>query len=218
MKAGTIRLVIADDHPTIRQGLAYAFSFESDFHLISAVTNGNELLVAVKKYQPDIVVTDLKMAELGGCEASAMLQAEFPAFGVIAFSGYDSEELIVQMRKNGVKGFLLKGADSSEVVNAIRAVYHGGEYYCRSIRQRMDRLFRSGRLGCGSYDKREAFTEIEMQIIRLFYRGLTARGIAAELKIKERTVQTHKEHIKEKMGVKGEIGIVVYALENWLLY
>lgn len=213
-----IRLVIADDHPTLRKGLETLLSSEKDFSLLASVADGKELVDSVKKHQPDVVITDLRMGEVSGPEACAQIRKTYPETNIIVYSMYDSEDIVRSMRGMGVKGYLLKSGNSDEICKAIRLVYQGGEYYCASIRNRANLFFHSGKLGPGMGEQKIKFTSTELQVITLLCRDYSAKQIAGELKLKERTVQSHKEKIEEKMEVKGVVGIVVFALQNWLLH
>lgn len=213
-----IRIVLADDHKVFCNGLQHTFSLEKDFSLLTAVSDGEQLIAAVKEYRPDVIITDLKMAKMDGLEACFAIRNTFPDAAILVYSMYDSEELVCKMRALGVRGYVIKDGNDKEIVKAVRIVHGGGEYFCPSIRMRSSQFFSSCKMGYGIAEKKQEFTDIEIKIIKLFCKGYTAQAIAIELKIKARTVQTHKEHIEEKMDVKGEVQIVVYALQNWLLY
>jgi two-component system nitrate/nitrite response regulator NarL len=214
----TIRLVIADDHPMLRNGLQYMFSLNEEFSVVAAVANGLELVKAVKEHKPHVALTDLKMQEMDGPQACAQIKQDNPETDIIVYSMYDSEELIRQMRGMGVKGYLLKSGDGNEVCKAVHTVYNGGEYYSASIRTRTNQLFQNGKLGRGTTEMKQEFSATELQIIRLICQENCTKEIADKLKIKERTIQAHKEGIEEKMNVRGVVGIAVYAITNWLLH
>lgn len=213
-----IRLVIADDHPIVRKGFTQLFSYQKDIELVAAATNGKELLALASEYQPHVIITDLKMPQMDGREACTRLQAEFPHIGVIAFSMYDDEELIRQMRACGIRGYLLKGTSEEEMCRAVRVVHAGGEYYCTAIRSRINRLFASGSLGEGVGEKKECFSQRELQIMQLICHERTSKEIADKLQMNTRTVEACKLKLQEKMGVHGTIGIALYAFKNWLVY
>lgn len=211
-----IRVAVADDYPIIREGIRQLFSGEDDITLVAMVGDGLELLQAVRDYKPHVVVSDLKMPGMDGPEACARLRALAPETGVIAFSMYDSEDLIRQMKMNGARGYVLKEA-TAELGTAVRAVHAGGEYYCSSLRKRIDHLFQHGRLGRSEARSKEEFGETELRIIRLICSGKSTKEIAHLLGMKERTVLYHKEEIEEKMDVQGVVRIAVYAMQHWLL-
>lgn len=213
----TIRLLVADDHPVVLKGFEYLFSFEPNITILASVSDGRELMAAVKEHRPDVVITDVKMPRMDGREACAKLKEEFPETGVIIYSGYDDAELICQMRKAGVKGYLLKEGNGSEICKAVRVVYEGGEYYCHRIQQRINQLFHCGKLGYGTADKKKNFTEVELAIIKLICKELSSKEISKILKLTVRNVEYHKTEIEKKMDVKGLVGIAMYAVNNYLL-
>lgn len=213
----TIRLVIADDHLMTLKGLQHTLSSERDIAVIAAVRDGQDLVAAVQEHKPHVVLTDLKMNAVNGPEACLKIRSISPETNIIVYSMYDSGEMVRQMRSLGVRGYLLKTGDCREIRKAVRMVYNGGEYFGDSIRERTDRFFHSGTFGRGRGDAKQEFTEHELQIIRLLCQDYSTKQIAAKLNLKERTVQAQKEKIEEKMDVRGVVGIVVYAMSNWLL-
>lgn len=213
-----IRVIAADDHVMIRQGLRHTFSQHQDVSLLATVEDGRALIAATREHRPDVIVVDLKMKEMNGQDASVQILQEFPDAAIIVYSMYDSEEMIRQMRAIGIRGFVLKDGKEDELCKAVRTVHQGNEYYCTSIRNRTTQFFRTGSFGRSTNERKQDFTETELHIIRLFCQDYSVKQIAAALKIKTRMVLTHKEHIEEKMGVHGVIPIVVYAMQNWLLY
>lgn len=213
---GQIRLVLADDHPIVRRGFTYLFSLQKDIALVATASNGVELLAAAKDFQPHVILTDLNMPRMDGREACARLQVDFPKIGVIAFSMHDDEGLLRQMRSFGVRGYLLKETCEEEVCQAVRVVYTGGEYYCPAVRRRINQLFANGSLGKGERERKECFTDRELEIIHLICLELTSKEIADKLQMNTRTVEACKLRLQEKMGVRGTLGIALYAHKNWL--
>lgn len=212
-----IRIVIADDHEMTRNGLRYLFSFEPDFSLLASVPDGRELVDAVRKYEPHIVITDLKMRHMHGMQACDLIRTASPQTDIIVYSMHEGEDFVRRMRGLGVKGYLLKNGNGSEVCKAVRAVYSGGEYYTSSIREHANSLFLTGKYGKTSKERTAEFNEVELQIIQFLCLEYSTKEIAGKLKIKERTIQTYKEKIEDKMGVRGIVGIAVYAMQNWLV-
>ncbi|GAI96678.1 unnamed protein product, partial [marine sediment metagenome] len=152
-----------------------------------------------------------------GKETCHIIHQQYASTKVLAFSMFDDEETIIQMRVAGASGYLLKNTDTEEIFSAISVVHKGGEYYCRSIRQRINQLFTVGKLGPALSDKRHDFTDIELKVIKLICHEFTSKEIAEKLNLSKRSIEHHKEHIQEKMDVQSSVGIAVYALNNWLL-
>lgn len=121
----TINIVLADDHELIRDGFGVLIKKMPDIKLIGEAKNGKELLEVVRELKPDVVVTDIKMPEMDGIEATKLLTKEFPEIGIIALSMFDEKNLIAEMFEAGAKGFLLKNAQKDEIIEAIKAVNRG---------------------------------------------------------------------------------------------
>jgi DNA-binding NarL/FixJ family response regulator len=212
-----IRLLIADDHSIIKEGLKNVFSGQNDIALVALASNGKEAIELAAKEKPDVIIMDIKMPLVCGREACHQIRRQCPEIKIIAFSMFDDEENLLQMRMAGACGYLLKNTDVKEVYKAIRVVHEGGEYYSGSIRERTNHLFRTGRLGPALDDKRQDYTTAELKIIKLICEEKTSKEIADSLQMNKRTVEHHRERIQEKMGVQGSVGIAVFALQNWLL-
>lgn len=214
----SIKLLIADDHPTIRRGLKDLFARQNEIHLVGVACNGKEVLALLGTDCPHVVLSDIKMPEMCGRELCKTIRQQYPHIQVLAYSMFDDSEAIIEMRRAGACGHVLKSANEEEIFKAIRTAYEGGEYYCTSIRQRITSLFTTGALSCAVDEKKQEYCPTELKIIRLLCQEYSSKEIADELKMNKRSVEHCKERIQEKMGVKGSIGIAVYAVNNWLLY
>lgn len=213
----TIRLLIADDHALIREGFKNLLSTNPDIDLVGCAANGKEALALAEQADPHVIIMDIKMPVMCGKEACLTLKQRIPHINVIAFSMFDDEQNLTQMRLAGARGYLLKNADVAEVYKAIRVVKEGGEYYSEAIRSRINGLYKNGNLGRAIYEKKDDYTDIEIKIIQLLCKELSSKEIADQLNLSKRTIEHHKEKIQEKMGVQTSVGIAVYALNNWLL-
>lgn len=213
----SIRLLIADDHALIKEGFKNLFVGHSEIELVALASNGREAIELTQKEKPDVVIMDIKMPVMCGREACHLLQQKHPEVKVIAFSIFDDEQTLIQMRMAGARGYLVKNTDTSEISKAVRVVYNGGEYYSPAIRNRINSLFCHGKLGPSGSDKKQEYSAIELQIIELLCKELTSKEIADALQLNKRTIEHYKEKIQEKMGVQTSVGIAVYAINNWLL-
>lgn len=212
-----IRLLIADDHTLIKEGFKELLRGLEEIELVGLAANGREAVDLVRTQNPHVVIMDIKMPVMCGKQACYLLQQQHPETKVIAFSMFDDEANLTEMRLAGASGYLLKNADGSEITNAIRAVYEGGEYYSLALRPRVSQLFKTGALGPSISDKKSDYTALELKIIQLHCAELTSKEIADTLRLNRRTIEHHKERIQEKMGVQSSVGIAVFALSHWLL-
>ena len=212
-----IRLLIADDHSLIREGFKNLFRDLHTIELVALAANGREAIEFSQAQSPDVVMMDIKMPVMCGKESCRFLQKQKPEVKVIALSMFDDEENLIEMRMAGACGYLLKNADASEITKAIHVVHEGGEYYSQTLRPRISQLFRNGKLGPSISEKKQNYSALEIQIIKLICAELTSKEIAETLKLNRRTIEHHKERIQEKMDVQSSVGIAVFAMSNWLL-
>ncbi|HEY9178496.1 MAG TPA: response regulator transcription factor [Flavipsychrobacter sp.] len=212
VSATPISVVIADDHELFRDGLKLMLSSADDVHLAGEAWDGRELINQVKKLQPDVVITDIKMPITDGVEATKFIMQHYPVIKVIALSMYDDEELILEMFEAGAIGYLLKNADKSEVIEAIQSVYQNKPYYCKSTSGKLTKLLAFSRYNMQKQQKEAEFTEKEKEIIRLICQEYTNKQIGEKLYLSTRTVEGYRMKILEKMGAKNIVGIVIEAI------
>ncbi|MDH7462195.1 response regulator transcription factor [Chitinophagaceae bacterium 26-R-25] len=212
-----IKLVIADDHEIFRDGLALMLGKQPNIELAAQAEDGNELVDIVKKHEPDVILTDIKMPRLDGIAATQEILKLYPAAKIIALSMFDEESLIVDMLEAGAKGYLLKNADKQEILDAITEVYNDKVFYCRHTSARLASLIVKSKFNPHKKQQLPAFTDREKEIIKLICKQLTAQEIGENLFLSKRTVEGYRIKILEKMNVKNTAGVVVYALKNNLI-
>lgn len=207
-----INVVIADDHELFRDGLKLMLNSAEGINLVGEAWDGRELINLVKKQQPDVVVTDIKMPITDGVEATKFIMQHYPAIKVIALSMFDDEELILEMFEAGAIGYLLKNADKSEMVEAIFTVNQNKPYYCKSTSGKLTKLLAYSRYNMQKQQKEAEFSEKEKEIIRLICQEYTNKQIGEKLFLSTRTVEGYRMKILEKMGAKNIVGIVIEAI------
>ncbi|TDH28931.1 response regulator transcription factor [Segetibacter sp. 3557_3] len=212
-----IRLVIADDHEIFRDGLALMLSRQAGFSLEGQASDGIELIEVVEKTQPEVVITDIKMPRCDGIEATRHIIQKFPDLKIIALSMSDEEKQIVEMLEAGAKGYLLKNADKSEVIQAIQDVYLDKTYYCSQTSSKLAAMILKSSFNPFKKHKPVAFSDREIEIIKLICCQFTAQSIADQLYLSKRTVEGYRTRILEKMGVKNAVGVLIYALRHRLV-
>ncbi|MFL5740652.1 MAG: response regulator [Flavisolibacter sp.] len=212
-----IKVVIADDHELIRDGFTVMASRLSEFELVGEAENGEELVKLCRKLKPDIVITDVMMPKMDGIEATKKIKEEFPFIGVIALSMFDDENLIIDMLDAGAKGYLIKNAHKSEIVEAVKTVYQDRVYYCNHTTKKLAIMIASKKYHPHKKIAKPTFTERELQIIRLIAEGLASKEIADKLGLKKRTVESYREHVLHKMEVSNTAGLIIYAIRNKII-
>lgn len=212
-----IKIIIADDHEIFRDGFKLMLSKQMDITLIGEAADGRELVELVKEKLPDLIITDIKMPIMDGIEAAKKVAALYPDMGIIGLSMFDEDDLIIDMLEAGAKGYLLKNANKEQILEAIKTVYNGDPYYCKTTSHKLTQMIAKSRFN--PYKKKETidFTEREMEIINLVCHELTNQEIADKLFLSIRTIEGNRFKIMEKMNVKNPVGLVVYALKHGLV-
>lgn len=210
----SIRIVIADDHPIVREGLATVLNHEQDLAVVGQAKNGLEAVAKVEELGPDVVLMDLQMPEMDGVEAIQKIKESFPDIGIIILTTFDTDEHIFNGIEAGARGYLLKDSPPEEVLSAIRAVHRGESLIEPRVASRL--LDRFSQLSRNSVPE-EVLSPREAEVLQLIARGTANRRIANELFIGESTVKTHIIHIFSKLGVKGRAEAVAEGAKRGII-
>jgi two-component system, NarL family, response regulator NreC len=211
-----LRILLADDHPMLRQGLRTMLEAQPSMQVVGEAANGKEVLAQAVALRPDIVVMDLSMPELNGLQATEALQTQCPQVKVIALTAHDDASYLAEVCRAGAVGYVLKRAAGEELVKAIEAVAKGGVCFEPSLAgQALARQL------SGANSKRElpnpALSEREEAVLRLVAWGFSNKEVADKLSLSVKTVETYKLRIGEKLGLRSRTQLVQYALRRgWL--
>jgi DNA-binding NarL/FixJ family response regulator len=212
-----IRIVLADDHVMVRQGIRQFLEEAGDVEVVAEAGDGAEAVRAVEAYQPDVAVLDIRMPGVTGVEATRQIKARFPQVRVLVLTAYDDDPYVFALLQAGADGYVLKTASGDELVRAVRTVHGGRTALSPEIAAKVVRRATSGRPE-GAADQVEPLTDREIEVLRLAARGLTNRAIGHELGISHRTVQGHLANIYGKMGVNSRTEAVTEALRRgWII-
>ena len=214
MSVYPIRILLADDHEIFRDGFKVMLKKQNEIQLIGEAANGQELVQVTRELQPDVVITDIKMPFMDGIEATRILSKEFPDMGIIAFSMFDEESLIVDMLEAGARGYLLKNAHKQEVIDAIKMVYEHHTYYCSSTSAKLASLIARSTFDPYKRHKPVDFSEKEKAVMCMVCEEKTNKEIADVLHLSTRTIEGYRDRIQEKIKAKNSAGIVVYAIRH----
>ena len=209
-----IRVLIADDHPIVRQGIVTVVSRERDIEVVGEASNGREAVEMTASLQPDIVLMDLEMPEMKGHEAIARIGVNTPNCSVIILTTFDTDQHIFEGLEAGARGYLLKDSPPAEVISAIRTVYRGESMIEPRVAGRLLDQFSRTR---GEEKVPDTLSTRETQVVRLMASGATNKEIAAQLNIGESTVKTHVIHLFNKLGVKDRTGAVMAAARRGIV-
>ena len=209
-----IRVLLVDDHAVLRDGLKSLLGRESDIEVVGDVGDGREALAAVESLQPDVVVTDISMPGLNGIESVRILRQDYPRLRIIILSMHSSQEYVIQSLQAGANGYVVKQADASDVLAAIRAVIAGGAYLSPAISQYLidDYLSRTPEQLSGP-----KLTTREREVAQLIAEGKSTREVSEALTVSVKTAETHRMNIMKKLNAKNTADIIKYALkQGWI--
>ena len=210
-----IKVLIADDHPAFREGLAQLLNREEDIEVVAEASDGQKAVELAKNLQPDVALIDIAMPGISGIEVTKQIKSIYPQTAIIILTAYDYQSYILTCLQIKAAGYLLKSSPVPEIVTAIRSAHSGhGVFDLKTLATAMKRW--TGK------DKDEMLAleglhERELQIVKLLAKGMSNREIARQLYISERTVQTHVHRIFEKLEVSSRTEAVLHCLrEGWL--
>jgi DNA-binding NarL/FixJ family response regulator len=213
-----IRVLIADDHALVREGIAAFLRMCDDIEVVGEASDGIEAIERVHKLKPDIVLMDIAMPKLGGLEATVELKKTDPAIKIIVLTQYDDKEYISRFLKAGVCGYMLKKAVGSDLLNAIRAVNRGEFYLFSSIASEVvDGYLGKHREPVAGEDLYEKLTDREKQVIKLIAEGHSHKEIASLLNISAKTVIAHQTNISEKLDIHSRTALVKFAISKGII-
>ncbi|MCB0254281.1 MAG: response regulator transcription factor [Anaerolineae bacterium] len=208
-----IRILVADDHPIVRDGLVAVLSTQADFQVVGEAGNGFEVVSQVAALVPDIVLLDLEMPEMDGVQALEQLRSLGRPVRAIAFTAFDSDERILSAVRAGAKGYLLKGAPREELFNAVRVVHAGGSLLQPIVASRLiERMTEPV-----AEPLPEPLTPREQEVLELMAVGLQNKEIGDRLAITERTVKFHVSSILGKLEAGNRTEAVSIAVQQGLI-
>jgi DNA-binding NarL/FixJ family response regulator len=211
--AAPIRVLIADDHPTLREGLRAILDTQPDMAVVGEAGTGADAVDRAAALRPDVVLMDLEMPGLDGVEATRRIRERVPAARVIVFTAFDTDDRIIGAIEAGAQGYLLKGAPREEIFRAIRVAQEGGSLLQPVVASKLLHHVTAPRPPHGG----ETLSAREREVLALLAQGLTNKEIAARLVVSERTVKFHVAAILAKLGVPNRAAATRVAVEQRLL-
>lgn len=210
-----IRILVADDHPIVREGLAAILSTQSDFTVVGEAANGEEAIAGVADLAPDLLLIDLEMPGIDGVEAIRRIRNTHPNLRAIVFTVFDTDERIMSALEAGAQGYLLKGTPREEIFNAVRVVHAGGSLLQPVVASTL--LRHIDKRNNPSPTELDPLTDRELEVLHHLARGRTNREIAEELTITERTAKFHVSSILSKLNARNRTEAVAIARKHSLL-
>ena len=212
-----VRILLADDHTLMRQGLRHILEEQPDFDIVAEASSGIDAVEAAREHKPDVAVVDVAMKELNGIEATSQILKHSPHTAVLILSMYSDERYVLRAVKAGARGYLLKNSAGDELIHAIYAVQKGMAFFSPAVA----RIFRDGftRLkDAGSIEDRfELLTDRERQVYQLLAEGNSHKEIAHRLNLSLHTVETHRGNILQKLNLHGTPELILYAVRKGII-
>jgi two-component system NarL family response regulator len=206
-KKHAIRVMLVDDHPAFRKGLAALISTEHDLEVVAETGDGNESIDLFRKHKPDITLMDLRLPGMGGVEATIAIRKEFPEARVIVLTTFDMDEDIFRAMDSGAKSYLLKDTPEDELAMTIRAVHAGQEKLAPKLAERL-----------ALRQKRPELSQREVEVLQLLVRGRSNKEIGSSLFITEDTVKAHLKTLFVKLGVQDRTDAAITAIRQGIVH
>ncbi len=208
-----VTVLIADDHPIVRQGLRHLLETQSDFDVIAEACDGLEASQLTERHQPDVLVLDLMMPGLNGLEVTRQVHQRFPAVRIIILSMYNNDAYVLQALKNGCSGYVLKDSGPAEVVKAINQVLLGMRYLSPGLSDHLIEMLikQTGQLPKDPYND---LTNREREVFQLTVEGHSYTEIAERLSLSPRTVEVHRANLMNKLGVHSQLELHRIAIRR----
>src|SRR6185369_14668162 len=210
-----IRVVLADDHNVVRQGLRMLLSAQEDIEVVGEAENGRQAVQLTKRLLPDIVVLDVAMPLLNGLEATRQIMRDVPQCKVLILSSYSDDEYVQQLTAEGAAGYLLKQTAATDLLKAIREAQKGNAFFSPSISKRLlDQCRDSFSRGGPVKKKTNTLTSREAEVLQLIAEGYANKQIASELSISIKTVEKHRQQVMNKLNIHDVAGLTRHAISK----
>lgn len=213
-----IRVLLADDHVVVREGLRALLMAEEDIEIVGEADNGRQAVQLVKNLVPDVVVMDIAMPVLNGLEATRQITRSVPASKVLVLSSYSDDEYVQQLTEAGAAGYLVKQTAASELVKAIREAHRGNAFFSPAIAKRLrDQCREAFVSGQPVRPRSDYLTTREAEVLQLIAEGRANKQIAAELCISIKTVEKHRQQVMNKLGIHDIAGLTRHAIARGII-
>jgi DNA-binding NarL/FixJ family response regulator len=212
-----VRLVIAEDHTILREGLRALLSSNKDFEIVGEAGDGREAIRCVEKLKPDLILTDLSMPRMNGMEAIREIKKQSPGTKVVVLTVHRTEEYILATLKAGADGYILKDSTQSELMMAVKNILSGKHYISPGISEKVIEGYLEGRKTLKTRTTWETLTQREREILKLIAEGYRNKEIADYLCISVKTVEKHRANLMEKLDLHSIQALTTFALERGIV-
>jgi two-component system, NarL family, response regulator NreC len=213
----SIRILLADDHTLMRQGLRHILESHADFEIVAEASSGIEAVQAAREHHPDVAIVDVAMKELNGIEATAQILKHSPHTAVLILSMYSDERYVLRSVKAGARGYVLKNSAGDELVQAILTVQKGTAFFSPAVARIFQNGFARLKDARETSDRYDLLTDRERQIYQLLAEGNSNKEIANRLNLSLHTVETHRWRLMEKMDLHSTAELVLSAVRRGMV-
>ncbi len=212
-----IRILVADDHSIVREGVRMILAGQEDFEVVGEASTGREALEQARALQPHVVVMDISMPDMNGIRATEKIRKELPSVQVLGLTMHEEDSYVFELLKVGAAGYVLKRAAAEDLVAAVRATHRGEAFLYPSVAKMVVQDFLQRAPAKEKEKALDGLTDREREVLTLVAEGLTNQEIAGRLFISIKTVQTHRAHIMEKLNLHDRTELVRYAIRKGLI-
>jgi two-component system response regulator NreC len=212
-----IRILLADDHTVVRDGLRALLEKQPDMAVVAEAADGRDSVRLAEELAPDVVIMDIAMPNMNGIEATRRITASCPRTAVVVLSMHQDESYVLRSLKAGAKGYLLKDSLRSDVIDAIRSVAQGRSFLTRKVSRMLQEDYVSQLQRRGLDDSYDLLTDREREILQLIAEGRTNKEVAGLLNVSLTTVETHRTHILQKLGIHSIPELILYAVRKGII-
>lgn len=214
-----IKVLLADDHTVVRQGIRSLLNAESDLEIVGEAENGRQAVHLVRTLAPDIVVMDIAMPQLNGLEATRQIIREGLSTKVLVLSSYSDDDYVHQLTEAGAAGYLIKQTAATDLIKAIREAFKGNAFFSPSISKRLLDYYREAYLKGGRPIRKhgEQLTSREQEVLQLVAEGKVNKQIAGDLGISIKTVEKHRQQVMNKLNIHDVAGLTRYAIARGII-
>jgi DNA-binding NarL/FixJ family response regulator len=210
-----IKVILADDHQLFREGLANLLAESKEVEVIAQAVNGKDAIDKAKQFRPDVMIMDINMPEMDGVEATSQLLKEIPEMKIIGLSIHANKQYIQGMLEAGSSGYLFKNCSFDELIKAIQTVHCGKKYLSEKITDILIQEYLNKKeIGTSITSE---LTDRESEILKLIAEGISVSDISNQLFVSIKTINTHKQHILEKLNLKTTTDIIKFALKKGII-
>ena len=212
-----IKILLADDHTIVRQGLARLLEDQTDLRVVGEATDGRMALEKATALKPDIVIMDIAMPLMNGIEAAKRIRKQLPETKILILSMYSHEHYIHELLETGISGYLLKDSSGRDIINAIQAAMKGETFLSPSISKKVVESYLSPRKSSSMEERYKQLSNREREVFQLIAEGHSTKRIGEMLYVSVSTVKSHKGNIMEKLGISNPIRLVHFAIQLGLV-